>query len=78
MLEFIQKLQEFGTVSVFTTHKKSYADPILDKLDPQGKYFKHRFYRENCLNCDDGQILKDMSVIQKLVDSQVENVPAVQ
>jgi TFIIF-interacting CTD phosphatase-like protein len=63
MLEFIQKLQELGTVSVFTFKPKKYADPILDKLDPQGKYFKHRFYREHCLNCDDGKTLKDMSVI---------------
>lgn len=37
--EFLTKLQKIGTVSVFVAHPAKYADPILDKLDPQNKFF---------------------------------------
>ncbi len=59
-------------------NQRKLADQVLDKLDLQGKYFKNRFYKENCRNCNDGYILKDMSVIQSLLDGGAETMPAQQ
>ena len=42
--EFLTKLTKFGHIAVFTQNQQSYADPIIDKLDPDRKLFKHRFY----------------------------------
>ena len=46
---------------MFTASKKEYADAILEKLDPKGAIFSKRLYRENCLECEDGSFLKDLS-----------------
>ena len=68
--EFLEKLSKLGTVSVFSQNQGHYADPIIDKLDPTGKIFKHRYSADHCLNNGDGQILKDMSVIEELLTEQ--------
>lgn len=65
--EFLTKVSQLGVVSIFTQTQAKYADPILDCLDPERKFFKHRFYGDSCVSRGDGQILKDMSVLQTLV-----------
>lgn len=75
MDEFLTKLQQMGTVSVFAANQARYADPILNQLDPSNKLFKHRFYSDSCTKGSDGQILKDMSVIQNLIDESGDGTP---
>ena len=58
-----------GQVSVFTHHQRNYADPIIDKIDPDRKMIKHRFYSEHCVNNGDGEILKDMRVLESMVEN---------
>ena len=65
--EFLSKVSQISTVSVFTQNQRSYAEPIIDKLDPDKKIFKHRFYSEHCLSNGDGEIIKDMSVLEELI-----------
>ena len=65
--EFLRQVVQLGSVSVFTNNKRSYADPIIDKLDPDRKIFKNRFYNENCSNAD-GEILKDMRCLEQQVE----------
>lgn len=36
-------------VVVFTASEKTYADAILDHLDPHSRFIHHRLYRENCI-----------------------------
>jgi len=55
-------------VSVFTQNQACYADPIVDIIDPDKKIFKHRFYGENCVRNGEGEILKDMSVLEPFVE----------
>jgi NLI interacting factor-like phosphatase len=45
----------FGQVHVFTASNQVYADPILDKLDPNGTIFTKRWYRESCQQVTGGQ-----------------------
>lgn len=68
--EFLTRLQDLGTVSIFAANQQKYADPILNQIDPCNKFFKHRFYHDSCVKGSDGQILKDMSVLQFLVEEQ--------
>lgn len=45
-----------------------FADPIIDLIDPQGKYIKHRFYQDSMkASSDGGPLIKDMSVIDNLI-----------
>jgi len=50
-------------VIVFTASHKSYADPILDFIDPEGKYIQYRMYRDNCVFTKEGFYVKDLRVI---------------
>jgi len=67
--EFLQKVSQLGQISIFTHHQRNYADPILDKLDPERRFFKHRFYAEHCCSNGDGEILKDMRYLEPLVEN---------
>ena len=68
--EFLAKISQIGTVSVFTQNVRSYADPIIDRLDPDKKIFKHRFYSEHCVSNGDGEIIKDMSVLEEFKEPE--------
>ena len=40
-------------------------------LDPERKFFKHRFYNEHCVSNDDGEIIKNMTVLEDLIKDPV-------
>lgn len=48
--ETLRRLSEAGCfeLGVFTASNKVYANPILKLIDPEGRYFQHRLYREHC------------------------------
>ena len=48
---------------MFTASHKSYADVVLDFLDPKGELIQHRLYRESCVLTDDGVYVKDLRII---------------
>lgn len=35
-------------VAVFTAGYDWYANPIIDRLDPEGRFIQHRFFRQHC------------------------------
>ncbi|GKZ00943.1 hypothetical protein MPSEU_001045800 [Mayamaea pseudoterrestris] len=49
-------------VVIFTASQKVYADQLLDRIDPENKYFHHRLFRESCLSVE-GNFLKDLNVL---------------
>ena len=63
MLEEVNKYYE---VAVFTASHHWYADVILDHIDPAGKYFQHRLYRESCIKTTDNVYIKDLRVIKNV------------
>jgi Dullard-like phosphatase family protein len=58
----LEKLGEIFEIIVFTAGVKEYADPILDKIDPDGKLFKKRLYRDHCIKVDQF-FIKDLDII---------------
>lgn len=47
--EFLEFASENFNIILFTAGIQSYADPIIEFLDPHNKYFNLRVYRESCL-----------------------------
>ncbi len=65
--EAIEKISKLYTIAIYTASHKSYADAVLDFLDPENKYFYNRLYRNNCIDCKiDGKDLyvKDLSIFE--------------
>ena len=57
--EFLQRAAEMYELVSFTASLKSYADPILDQLDPN-HFISHRLSREHCVYYN-GEYVKDLS-----------------
>lgn len=59
---FLEKVAEMFEVVVFTASQSIYAEQLLDILDPHGKFFCGRAYRESCIFAD-GTYTKDLTVL---------------
>ena len=60
--EFLNEMKKFFEIIIFTSSPKSYADNILDKIDLNGEYFKHRLYRRHAIY-ENGECVKKLSMI---------------
>lgn len=67
LIESLERLREFFQIVIFTASEKSYADSILDFIDPQKRYFDARLYRDSCIetsiSCGGSSYLKDLRII---------------
>lgn len=72
-LEIVARLFE---VVVFTASSSSYADQVLDTLDPGGRCISRRLYRQHCSEVSGGYV-KDMSALGRPLDRVllVDNSP---
>ncbi|MCO5611822.1 hypothetical protein L7F22_066081 [Adiantum nelumboides] len=59
--EFLQAMSSRYELVVFTASTKSYANAIIDKLDPK-RLIKHRLHREFC-TFSDGGLVKDLTTL---------------
>ena len=65
-------------VIIFTASHQTYADAILNYLDPENTLFQYRMYRQHCVQSPEGYYVKDLRVIRNrdlrdmvLVDNSV-------
>jgi CTD small phosphatase-like protein 2 len=49
---------------VFTAGEQSYANKVIDLLDPGHKLIKHRIYRNSCLALN-SLFVKDLNVLER-------------
>jgi carboxy-terminal domain RNA polymerase II polypeptide A small phosphatase len=62
--KFLQTLSTMGEIHIFTASSRSYADPVIDMIDPEG-YITGRYYREHCTYDKKGNIIKQVEIISK-------------
>jgi CTD small phosphatase-like protein 2 len=63
VMECLQEANKTFQVIVFTASHQTYADAILDYLDPQKELIHFRMYRQHCLLTPEGYYVKDLRVI---------------
>jgi Dullard-like phosphatase family protein len=64
LYEFLDFCALHFDLVIYTASCSDYADPILDYIEKNKKYFMKRFYREHCI-CYRNLYLKDLSIFNK-------------
>lgn len=59
---FLKKVSKWYNVVIFTASVQEYADPVIDWLEKDCKFFKARFYRQHC-TFRNGSYIKDLSIV---------------
>ncbi|KAK4756827.1 hypothetical protein SAY87_006954 [Trapa incisa] len=59
---FLERVSEMFEIVIFTASESVYAKQLLDILDPEGKFFSRRVYRDSCTVIN-GNYTKDLSVL---------------
>ncbi|KAI9731703.1 MAG: Nuclear envelope morphology protein 1 [Cirrosporium novae-zelandiae] len=60
---FLRKVSKWYNLVVFTASVQEYADPVIDWLEQEKKYFTARYYRQHC-TYRNGAYIKDLSFIE--------------
>jgi len=61
--EFLRRVCRWYDLVVFTASVQEYADPVIDWLEQDRKYFKGRYYRQHCTNRN-GAYIKDITTVE--------------
>ena len=64
-------------IVAFSASDESYADVVLDEIDPGHDYIRHRLYRRNCIQIHDNIFAKDLRIVNRDLSSMilVDNAP---
>jgi len=61
--EFLRRGSKWFNLVVFTASVQEYADPVIDWLEAERKYFSARYYRQHC-TFRHGAFIKDLSSVE--------------
>jgi CTD nuclear envelope phosphatase 1 len=61
--EFLKKVSRWFNLVVFTASVQEYADPVIDWLEQERKFFSARYYRQHC-TFRNGAYIKDLSSVE--------------
>lgn len=61
--DFLRKVCKWFKLVVFTASVQEYADPVIDWLEQERKYFQARYYRQHC-TFRNGAYIKDLSAVE--------------
>ncbi|KAI9811639.1 MAG: Nuclear envelope morphology protein 1 [Pycnora praestabilis] len=61
--EFLRKVCKWYNLVAFTASVQEYADPVIDWLEQERKYFSGRYYRQHC-TYRNGAYIKDLSHVE--------------
>ena len=63
-LECLKEASKLFQVVIFTASHQSYADVVLDYLDPNHEFIDYRLYRDSCMETEEGVYIKDLRIIK--------------
>lgn len=58
----LEHLSNYYELAIFTAAEQSYADLIIDVIDPDKRFFRHRLYRHHCIKVAEVYV-KDLRII---------------
>ncbi|KXT06988.1 hypothetical protein AC578_7254 [Pseudocercospora eumusae] len=61
--EFLRKVAKWFNLVVFTASVQEYADPVIDWVERERKYFSGRYYRQHC-TYRNGAYIKDLAQVE--------------
>lgn len=61
--EFLRKVAKWYNLIVFTASVQEYADPVINWLERERKYFSGRYYRQHC-TLRNGAYIKDLAQVE--------------
>ncbi|KAF7904984.1 uncharacterized protein EAF01_005506 [Botrytis porri] len=61
--EFLRRVCKWYNLVVFTASLQDYADPVIDWLEQERKFFSARYYRQHC-TYRNGAFIKDLSSVE--------------
>lgn len=61
-LEWLETVNQQFEVIVFTASHQSYADSVLDFIDPNREFIQKRLYRDSWYETEDGVYIKDLRI----------------
>ena len=63
LMKFLNFISQNFEVVLYTSAMKTYADIVLKIIDPEDKYFSYKLYREQCIDINNGFIIKNLKII---------------
>ncbi|TRY71483.1 hypothetical protein TCAL_00248 [Tigriopus californicus] len=67
---FLEEVNRYFEVIVFTAGNRSYADAVLNNLDPKEQFIQHRLYRDSCI-IRDRKFIKDLNLLGRDLDKTI-------
>lgn len=61
--DFLRKVAKWYNLIAFTASVQEYADPVIDYLERERKYFSGRYYRQHC-TYRNGAYIKDLAQVE--------------
>ncbi len=61
--QLLAELSQNFQIMIFTASHESYADEVINYLDPRHEHVQHRLYRRNCEYIDEGYYVKDLRIL---------------
>jgi len=65
-INFLNEVNKYFDVGIFTASTKDYADAVISFLDPENKLIKFRLYRHNCINFNNSFYVKDLRIFKNV------------
>lgn len=67
--ETLDQISKNYIMIIYTASHQSYADPVVNYLDPDNKYFRYRLYRHNCVKVqmeEEFVYVKDLRILKNI------------
>jgi len=61
--DFLRRIVKWFNLVIFTASVQEYADPVIDWLESEKKFFSARYYRQHC-TYRQGAYIKDLSAVE--------------